>query len=205
MRNRHMAIAAALGVIIWTGCAAQAGGGHKSMSTEPNATDAAAADCPAALNFTEKTIDGKDVSLCQYKGNVVLIVNVASKCGLTPQYKGLEEINKKYRDRGLRILGFPANDFASQEPGNESEIKQFCSLNYGVTFDLFSKITVKGDEKNELYRYLTAGGGNQALAGEVQWNFQKYLIDRNGKLVQVFSPKVEPTAAEVTAAIEKLL
>jgi len=204
MRHRHFTAAVALGVVLWTGCAAMAGDG-RSMSTEPNATDSAAADCPPALNFNEKTIDGKDVSLCSYKGDVVLIVNVASKCGYTPQYKGLEELNKKYRDRGLRILGFPSNDFGGQEPGSESEIKQFCSLNYGVTFDLFSKVTVKGDAKTDLYKYLTAGGGNSALAGEVKWNFQKYLIDRNGNLVAVYPSKVEPMSEELTGAIEKLL
>jgi glutathione peroxidase len=202
MRNRHVAIAAALGLIFWTGCVAAAGNG-RSMSTEPNTT--ASSECPTALNFTEKNIDGKDVNLCSYKGDVVLIVNVASKCGFTPQYKGLEELNKKYRDRGLRILGFPSNDFGGQEPGSESEIKQFCSLNYGVTFDMFSKITVKGDAKNDLYKYLTAGGGNSALAGDVKWNFQKYLIDRNGNLVAVFPSNVEPMSADLTGAIEKLL
>ena len=204
MRHRHLTAAVALGVVLWTGCAAMAGDG-RSMSTEPNATNPAAADCPPALNFNEKTIDGKDVSLCSYKGDVVLIVNVASKCGFTPQYKGLEELNKKYRDRGLRILGFPSNDFGGQEPGSESEIKQFCSLNYGVTFDLFSKVTVKGDAKTDLYKFLTAGGGNSALAGEVKWNFQKYLIDRNGNLVAVYPSKVEPMSEELTGAIEKLL
>jgi glutathione peroxidase len=196
--------AVALGAVLWTGCAAMAGDG-RSMSTEGNRTDSATADCPPALNFNEKTIDGKDVSLCSYKGDVVLIVNVASKCGYTPQYKGLEELNKKYRDRGLRILGFPSNDFGGQEPGSESEIKQFCSANYGVTFDMFSKITVKGDAKNNLYQYLTSGGGNPSLAGEVKWNFQKYLIDRNGNLVGVYPSKVEPMSEELTGAIEKLL
>jgi glutathione peroxidase len=202
MRNRHVAVAAALGLVFWTGCAAFAGDG-RGMSTESNAS--ATGDCPAALNFTEKTIDGKDVSLCQYKGDVVLIVNVASKCGFTPQYKGLEELNAKYRGRGLRILGFPSNDFGGQEPGTESEIKQFCSSTYGVTFDMFSKVTVKGDEKTDLYKFLTAGAGKPELAGEVKWNFQKYLIDRNGNLVGVFPSKVEPMSPELTAAVEKLL
>ena len=171
------------------------------MSTDTQRT----AGCPAALDFTVKTIDGVDKSLCDYKGDVVLIVNVASKCGYTPQYAGLEELNKKYRDRGLRILGFPSNDFGGQEPGSEEEIKQFCSTNYGVTFDMFSKVAVKGDEKAPLYGYLTSGGGNAAIAGDVKWNFQKYLVDREGKLVAVFSSKVEPTSEEMTAAIEKLL
>ncbi len=173
------------------------------MTSESNTGSTGA--CPAALNFTEKDIDGKDVNLCQYKGDVVLIVNVASKCGFTPQYKGLEELNKKYRDKGLRILGFPSNDFGGQEPGSESEIKQFCSATYGVSFDMFSKIDVKGDQKNDLYQFLTAGGGNDALKGEVKWNFQKYLIDRNGNLVAVFPSNIEPLSPELTGAVEKLL
>lgn len=204
MQTRHLAIALAVGLTIWSGCSAKAGNG-RSMSTESNEPAAATADCPAALNFTEKTIDGEDVSLCKYKGDVVLVVNVASKCGYTPQYKGLEELNQKYRDRGLRILGFPANDFGAQEPGSNSEIKQFCTSTYDVTFDMFSKITVKGDAKDPLYKYLTAGGGNASLAGEVKWNFQKYLIDRNGNLVAVFPSNVEPMSAELTGAVEKLL
>lgn len=176
------------------------------MSSEANATNpATTGECPAALNFTMKSIDGKDVSLCGYKGNVVLIVNVASKCGYTPQYKGLEELYEKYQGKGLRVLGFPANDFGAQEPGSESEIKQFCTTNFGVSFDMFSKVTVKGDEKCDLYKYLTSGGGDSALAGEVRWNFQKYLIDRNGKLVAVFPSADEPMGEKITAAVEKLL
>ena len=206
MMYRTIALAAALGLALGAGCSAKAGsGGTVSESTSSSANAGGTADCPAALNFTEKSIDGKDVNLCSYKGDVVLIVNVASKCGFTPQYKGLEELNKKYSGRGLKILGFPSNDFGGQEPGSESEIKQFCSTTYGVSFDMFSKVTVKGDAKNDLYKYLTAGGGDQKLAGEVKWNFQKYLIDRSGNLVAVFPSNVEPTSAELTAAIEKLL
>lgn len=161
--------------------------------------------CPPALDFMTKTIDGADKSLCDYAGNVVLIVNVASKCGYTPQYKGLEELNEKYRERGLRVLGFPSNDFGGQEPGSEAEIKEFCTSKFGVKFDMFSKVTVKGEGQAPLYKFLTAGGGDPSLAGDVKWNFQKYLIDRNGKLVAVFSTKVDPAAPELTAAIEKLL
>jgi glutathione peroxidase len=175
------------------------------MSTEAAGGKAAAGECPAALDFNVKKIDGKEVSLCDYKGNVVLVVNVASKCGYTPQYKGLEELNQKYRDKGLRILGFPSNDFGAQEPGSDAEIQQFCSTTYGVTFDMFSKIPVKGDGQHELYKYLTSGGGNPALAGDVKWNFQKYLIDRDGKLVAVFPSKVEPLSPELTSAIESAL
>jgi glutathione peroxidase len=206
MMYRTITLAAVLGLALGAGCAAKAGsGGTVSEATSSTANAGGTSDCPTALNFTEKTIDGKDVNLCSYKGDVVLIVNVASKCGFTPQYKGLEELNKKYRERGLKILGFPSNDFGGQEPGSESEIKQFCSATYGVSFDMFSKVTVKGDAKNDLYKYLTAGGGDSTLAGEVKWNFQKYLIDRNGKLVAVFPSNVEPTSPELTAAIEKLL
>ena len=206
MMYRTIALAAALGLALGVGCSAKAeSGGAVSESTSSTANAGGTAGCPAALDFTEKSIDGKDVNLCSYKGDVVLIVNVASKCGFTPQYKGLEELNKKYRERGLRILGFPSNDFGGQEPGSESEIKQFCSSTFGVSFDMFSKVTVKGDSKVDLYRYLTAGGGNPAIAGDVKWNFQKYLIDRNGNLVAVFPSNVEPTSPELTGAIEKLL
>jgi glutathione peroxidase len=191
-----------LGLVIGAGCTSYAGGGNQPMSVEPNADTAG---CPAALDYRMKSIDGKDVDLCGYKGNVVLVVNVASKCGLTPQYKGLEALYEKYKGKGFEILGFPANDFGAQEPGTESEIKQFCSTNYGVTFPMFSKITVVGDQRHPLYKYLTSGGGDPAIAGDVKWNFQKYLIDRNGKLTAVFSPKVTPEDPELVSAIEKAL
>lgn len=179
--------------------------GFLAMAGGTRCVRASKKDCPPALDFISKTIDGADKSLCDYSGNVVLIVNVASKCGYTPQYKGLEELNEKYRDRGLRVLGFPSNDFGGQEPGSEAEIKEFCSSKFGVKFDMFSKVVVKGDGKAPLYAFLTSGGGDAALAGDVKWNFQKYLIDRNGKLVGVFSSKVDPMSPELTAAIEKLL
>jgi len=172
------------------------------MSTDSTAGTPA---CPAALDYRVKSIDGKDVDLCSYKGNVVLVVNVASKCGYTPQYKGLEALYEKYKDRGFQILGFPANDFGAQEPGSDADIKQFCSTNYGVTFPMFSKITVVGDERHPLYKYLTSGGGDEKLAGDVKWNFQKYLIDRDGKLVAVFPSKVAPEAPELVSAVESAL
>ena len=171
------------------------------MSTDTPRT----AGCPATLDFTVKTIDGVEKSLCDYKGNVVLIVNVASKCGYTPQYEGLEALNKKYRDRGLRILGFPSNDFGAQEPGTEEDIKQFCRTTYGVTFDMFSKVAVKGDAKAPLYAHLTSGAGNPSLAGDVKWNFQKYLVDREGNVVRRFGPRKPPLDPDVTSAIEALL
>lgn len=161
--------------------------------------------CPPALDFTMKNIEGKEVNLCDYKGNVLLVVNVASRCGYTPQYKGLEALNQKYREKGLRVLGFPSNDFGAQEPGTDAEIKAFCTSNYGVTFDMFSKITVKGPNKHPFYQYLTSGGGDEKLAGEVRWNFHKYLIGRDGKLRAVFPSSVEPLSAELTQAIEAAL
>jgi glutathione peroxidase len=204
MRRSSIAVSMALGLVLGSSCVLAAGNG--AADGERKESTAMTADaCPPALNYRVKSIDGGDVDLCGYKGNVLLVVNVASKCGLTPQYEGLEALNKKYRERGLRVLGFPANNFAGQEPGSNEEIKQFCSLKYNVSFDMFSKISVKGDDAAEFYKNLTAGAGDPALAGEIKWNFQKYLIDRNGKVVAVFGPKTDPMAPEVTAAIEKLL
>jgi glutathione peroxidase len=157
---------------------------------------------PKLYSFTMKTIDGKDKPLSDYKGKVLLIVNVASKCGNTPQYKGLESIYKKYKDRGFIILGFPANNFLWQEPGTNEEIKKFCTLNYGVTFDMFSKISVKGSDQDPLYQYLTE---ESPVPGAVTWNFQKYLVDREGNIVEKFTPKTKPEEKEVIDKIEQLL
>lgn len=152
--------------------------------------------------FVMKTIDGKDRSLSEYDGNIVLMVNVASRCGYTPQYKDLQAIYEKYRDRGLRIAAFPANNFGAQEPGSDEEIAEFCETNYNVTFDLFSKISVKGEDQHPLYRYLTT---ESPFPGEVKWNFQKYLVDRKGIVVAAFPSKVKPTDQEVVRQIEELL
>jgi glutathione peroxidase len=157
---------------------------------------------PPLYSFTMKTIDGNDKKLSDYKGKVLMIVNVASKCGHTPQYKGLESIYEKYKDRGFMILGFPANNFLWQEPGTNEDIKKFCSLNYGVTFDMFSKISVKGDDQHQLYHYLTE---ESPVPGAVKWNFQKYLVDRKGNVVEKIAPGTEPTEKEVIARIENLL
>lgn len=169
------------------------------------AMNTATSTCPQSLNFNVKSIDGEDVSLCRYEGHPVLIVNTASECGYTPQYKDLEELNLRYHSRGLRILGFPSNDFGGQEPGTDAEIKEFCETRYKVTFDMFSKIPVQGDKKHPLYRYLTSGGGDPNLAGEVQWNFNKYLIGKDGKLVGRFLSPVEPLSDELIGAIEREL
>jgi glutathione peroxidase len=157
---------------------------------------------PKLYSFVMKTIDGKDKPLSDYKGKVLMIVNVASKCGNTPQYKALEALYEKYKERGFVILGFPANNFLWQEPGTDAEIKQFCTLNYGVTFDMFSKIDVKGKNQHPLYKYLTE---ETSVPGKVEWNFQKYLVDKHGNVVQKFSPKTVPDDPEIVAALEKIL
>lgn len=157
---------------------------------------------PKIYSFIVKTIDGKDKPLSDYKGKVLLIVNVASKCGHTPQYKGLESVYKKYKDRGFMVLGFPANNFLWQEPGTNEDIKNFCTLNYGVTFDMFSKISVKGSNQDPLYRYLAK---ESPVPGTVTWNFQKYLVDRKGNVVAKFAPGVKPEEKDVIDKIEQLL
>jgi glutathione peroxidase len=154
--------------------------------------------------FTLNSIDGKPVPLADYKGKVVMIVNVASQCGYTPQYSALEAIYEKYKDQGFVILGFPANNFGAQEPGTNEEIKTFCTRKYSVTFPMYSKISVKGDDQAPLYAYLTKDTG-AGISGDIKWNFTKFLIDRNGKVVQRFEPAVTPDSKEVTGAIEKQL
>ena len=151
--------------------------------------------------FTMNDIDGKPVSLADYKGKIVLIVNVASKCGYTPQYEGLEKFYKENKDKGIVIIGFPANNFLSQEPGTDSDIKSFCSKNYGVTFPIFSKISVKGKDMAPLYKFLTSKDENGVMDSGVKWNFQKYLIDREGRLVTFFDPGTLVTDKTVTDAI----
>lgn len=155
--------------------------------------------------YKMKDIDGKDVKLDKYKGEVLLVVNTASKCGYTPQYEGLEAIYEKYKGRGFYVLGFPANNFGSQEPGTESEIKEFCTSKYKVTFPMFAKISVKGADQDPLYAYLTSKEKNPDFAGDITWNFNKFLIDRKGKIVARFSSKDKPESETVTKAIEKYL
>ena len=165
----------------------------------------AATDGPSPLQFKAKDIDGKEVELNQYKGKVTLIVNVASKCGNTPQYEGLEALYKKYNEKGFTILGFPANEFKAQEPGTDADIKQFCTSKYGVTFPMFSKVVVKGDGQSELYKFLTSKESNPQFAGDITWNFEKFLTDKNGKIIARFSPKTVPNDPEITKAIETAL
>ncbi|MBO6522979.1 MAG: glutathione peroxidase [Balneolaceae bacterium] len=154
--------------------------------------------------FPVTDIDGNEMSLEKYKGKVILIVNVASKCGYTPQYEGLQAIYEEYSDDGLVILGFPANNFKGQEPGTEEDIKQFCTLNYGVTFPMSSKVSVKGEDQDPLFGYLTSQP-NQDFEGEINWNFEKFLINKEGNLIRRFRSKVKPESKEIQSAIKSLL
>jgi glutathione peroxidase len=159
----------------------------------------------SVYDFKMDTIDGKPESLAAYKGKVVLIVNVASKCGYTPQYAGLESLYEKYKAQGFVILGFPANNFMSQEPGTNAEIKTFCTNKYNVSFPMFSKISVKGSDTAPLYQYLTTKAGASALHGDIKWNFTKFLVGRDGKVVARFEPDVTPESSELTGAVQSAL
>jgi glutathione peroxidase len=163
------------------------------------------AQASSIYDFTMKSIDGQPVSLSSYRGKVVLVVNVASKCGFTPQYSALESIYEKYKDKGFVIVGVPANNFAQQEPGTDAEIKTFCTNKYNVTFPMMSKVSVLGDDKTPLYVYLTDKSTDPKFAGDIKWNFTKFLFDKNGNPVARFEPNVKPDSPEVTAAIEGAL
>lgn len=156
-------------------------------------------------DFTVKDIMGRDVKLETYRGKVVLLVNTASKCGFTPQYDGLQRIYEKYREQGFVVLGFPANNFMKQEPGTNEEIKQFCSINYGVTFPMFAKISVRGKDIHPLFQYLTSRETNPDFSGKITWNFNKFLISRRGKCINRFPSKVTPESPELISALEKAL
>jgi glutathione peroxidase len=160
---------------------------------------------PAVLSFTVASITGQPVNLSRYQGQVVLIVNTASECGYTYQYAGLQNLHRKYAAQGLRILGFPSNDFGQQEPGTNAEIQQFCKSNYGVEFDMFSKVQVLGRGKTPLFDYLTSSSTNPKFAGEIKWNFEKFLIGRDGQIIGRFPSAVEPESKEMTRAIESAL
>ena len=159
----------------------------------------------SVYDFTLKNIDGKETNLGDYRGKVLLLVNVASRCGYTPQYEGLEKVYLKYKDRGLVVMGFPANNFMGQEPGTNEEIKTFCSLKYNVTFPMFSKISVKGDDIHPLYKYLTDKQSDPQFGGDVKWNFNKFLVGRDGRIIGRFEPGVKPESPEVMQAIEHAL
>jgi glutathione peroxidase len=159
----------------------------------------------SVYDFTMKSIDGKDVKLSSYRGKVVMIVNVASRCGFTPQYDGLQKVYQKYQGQGFVILGFPANNFMGQEPGTDEEIKTFCSMKYNVTFPLFSKISVKGADIHPLYRFLTDKTTDPDFGGDISWNFNKFLIDKNGKIAARFASPDKPESDKVIQAIENAL
>jgi glutathione peroxidase len=159
----------------------------------------------SVYDYTLNAIDGKPMPLAGFKGKVVLVVNVASRCGFTPQYTALEAVYEKYKDRGLVIVGFPANNFGSQEPGTDEEIQTFCRSKYMVTFPMFSKISVVGDDKAPLYKFLTDKSANPSTGGEIKWNFTKFLVDRKGNVIQRFEPAITPDSTDVVSAIEKAL
>ncbi len=165
----------------------------------------AAATVPAFYRFEVETIDGARTTLAPYRGQVALVVNVASKCGFTKQYAGLQKLYETYRERGLVLLGFPSNDFMGQEPGTNAEIRQFCTLTFGVTFPLFAKIQVKGDAKHPLFGWLTDNTLHPGMGGEVSWNFNKFLVGRDGTLLARFGSRTTPDAAELIEAVEKAL
>ncbi len=158
----------------------------------------------SVYEFKLTNIDGKETPLSEYKGKVLLIVNTASECGFTPQYEGLQAVHEEYSDDGLVVMGFPANNFGGQEPGTDDEIKKFCKVNYGVSFPMFSKISVKGDDQHPLFTYLTSAE-NPDFTGEIKWNFEKFLINKQGKLIHRFRSDVTPQSDEIKKAIEKEL
>jgi len=185
MKMLHVAATA----VFLAGCAIVATAEEKKMASP--------------LELKMKDIDGKEMDLAKYKGKVVLIVNVASQCGYTPQYKGLQELYTKYEKQGLIVLGVPANDFGKQEPGSEQEIKEFCSSKYMVTFPMTSKVVVKGADKTDLYKVLLAATPDSGgKVSEVSWNFEKFLIGRDGKVTGRFKSKVAPDSEELTKAIK---
>lgn len=159
----------------------------------------------SVLEHSMKSLAGEKVDLQKYKGKVLLVVNTASECGLTPQYTQLQAIHEKYKDRGLVVLGFPCNQFGTQEPGSAKEISEFCTKNYGVTFDMFDKVEVNGDGACDLYKALTSLDLKPQGSGQVKWNFEKFLIDRSGKAVARFEPKTAPDDKVIVSEIEKLL
>lgn len=157
---------------------------------------------PDIYGFKVKTIDGNEFDFSSLKGKKIMIVNTASECGLTPQYKQLQEVYDKYKDKNFTIIGFPANNFGSQEPGSNPQIKEFCTKNYGVTFPMMEKVSVKGDDMCELYKWLTQKEKNGVMSSSVKWNFQKYLIDENGHLVDSVSPMKKPDCSKIITWIE---
>jgi glutathione peroxidase len=176
-----------------------------SLATGCGPTVEGASQDKTALRFTMESLDGKQIDLSKYHGKVVLIVNVASKCGLTPQYEQLQKLYDKYSGQGLAILGFPCNQFLGQEPGTSEQIAEFCKKNYGVSFDMFGKVDVKGENAADLYKLLTSLDTTPTGAGDISWNFEKFVLDKDGFVVGRFGPRTKPDAPEVVALIEEQL
>ena len=177
----------------------------KTLSLSLCLLSAAAFAASSVHEFTLDAINGTPAPLANFKGKVLLVVNVASQCGYTYQYEGLQALYTKYKDQGFVIAGFPANNFGAQEPGSNAEIGAFCKSKFGVTFPMYSKISVAGKDKAPLYQFLTDKAANPKTGGEIQWNFTKFLVDRDGKVIARFEPAVEPQSREVTAAVEAAL
>lgn len=177
-------IAGVVSLVVLCGCASSSGTGARPLS------------------YSAKDINGQDVDLAKYRGKVVMIVNVASKCGFTPQYAALESIYEKYKDQGFVILGFPSNDFLWQEPGTNEDIKAFCSTKYNVTFDMFAKVSVRGKDAAPFYKDLTSKKTNGPFGGAIKWNFTKFLVGRDGVVAARFAPATKPDDEEVIGAIE---
>jgi len=189
-----------LNINLFAGCSDTSDVKNQNTNKENSKLTTTAVKTKNISDLSVTDMDGKEVKLSDYKGKVLMIVNVASKCGYTKQYTGLEEIYKKYKDRGFEILAFPCNDFGGQEPGSNDEIRTFCESKYNVTFPLFDKIAVLGDNKSPLYQRLTE---NSEPTGDIDWNFEKFIIDKNGDIAARFKSKVEPESEEVTSIIEE--
>jgi glutathione peroxidase len=173
-----------------------------AVTAQISADDKGGKKVTGPLGFTMKDIDGKDVDLAKYKGKVVLFVNVASRCGYTPQYEGLQKLYDQYGKDGLVVVGVPANEFGRQEPGSDEDIKKFCTSKYNVTFPMMSKVVVKGDGISPLYKYLTSKETNPNFAGDIAWNFEKFLVNRKGEVVGRYKSKVDPTSDELQTAVK---
>jgi glutathione peroxidase len=204
------ALAAGLLALLPGGCSAGTSADAETGATsdwgdEPAVEAAAEAPEARIYGFELNDIDGNPVPLAEFEGRALLIVNVASKCGFTRQYAGLEDLYEEYADQGLVVLGFPANNFGNQEPGTNAEIKAFCSTNYGVTFPMFSKISVKGGDKHPLYVYLTEEVEDESLRGEIGWNFNKFLVGRDGRVLARFESRVSPESEELRSAVDRAL
>jgi glutathione peroxidase len=203
MRTTIACVTAAAWLLLTLSC-----GCREEPSPAPSEGTAAAqsaAEPKPLYAFRLDDIDGKPTALADFRGKVLLLVNVASKCGFTKQYAGLQALHEKYRDQGLAVLAFPANNFGAQEPGTNEQIKQFCSATYGVTFPVFAKISVKGDDIHPLYRFLTSPESNPQFAGDIAWNFNKFLISRSGDVIGRYASAVEPFDQQFVADIENAL